>query len=60
MDLWATPAVDLARMIRSRELSAAELLAAVLARIEAVNPAVNAIVTLAPEQASGIMALDGG
>jgi len=38
-------------MIRSRELSAAELLEAVLARIEAVNPSVNAIVTLAPEQA---------
>ena len=44
-------AVDLARMIRSRELSAAELLEATLARIEAVNPAVNAIVTLAAEQA---------
>ena len=38
-------------MIRARELSAAELLEAVLARIEAVNPAVNAIVTLAAEQA---------
>ena len=51
MDLCATPAVDLARMIRARELSAAELLEAVLARIEAVNPSVNAIVTLAVEQA---------
>jgi amidase len=51
MDLCATPAVDLARLIRSRELSAAELLAAVLARIEAVNPSLNAIVTLAAEQA---------
>jgi amidase len=38
-------------MIRSRELSAAELLEASLARIEAVNPAVNAIVTVAAEQA---------
>jgi amidase len=56
MDLCATQAVDLARMIRSRELSAAELLAAVLARIEAVNPAVNAIVTLAPEQAASAAA----
>ena len=56
MDLCATPAVDLARMIRSRELSAAELLAAVLARIERVNPAVNAIVTLAPEQAAAAAA----
>ena len=38
-------------MIRSRELSATELLGVVLARIEAVNPSVNAIVTLAAEQA---------
>jgi amidase len=51
MDLCTTSAVDLARMIRSRELSATELLAAVLARIEAVNPSVNAIVTIAAEQA---------
>jgi amidase len=43
-------------MIRSRELSAAELLEAVLARIEAVNPAVNAIVTLAAEQARAVAA----
>ena len=51
MDLCAARAVDLARMIRSRELSAAELLEAVLARVEAVNPSVNAIITLAAEQA---------
>jgi len=56
VDLYATPAVDLARMIRSRELSATELLAAVLARIEAVNPPVNAIVTLAPEPARAVAA----
>ena len=52
MDLCLTPAVDLARMIRARQLSAAELLAAVLAQIEAVNPRLNAIVTLAAEQAA--------
>jgi amidase len=56
MDLCATSAVDLARMIRSGELSATELLAAVLARIEAVNPPVNAIVTLAPEPARAVAA----
>ncbi len=50
MDLCATPAVELARLIRARELSAAELLGAVLARIADANPAVNAIVTLAAEQ----------
>ena len=61
MDLCATPAVELARLIRARELSAAELLAAVLARIDEVNPAINAIVTLAAEQASAVAArLDAG
>ncbi len=44
-------AVELASMIRRRELSARELLDACLARIEAVNPVVNAVVTLVPEQA---------
>src|SRR5580692_676500 len=56
MDLCATPAVDLARLIRSRQLSAAELLQAVLARIQAVNPSLNAIVTLAAEQARAVAA----
>jgi amidase len=52
VDLCAIPATGLARLIRSRELSAAELLTAVLARIDEVNPALNAIVTLAAEQAA--------
>ena len=56
MDLCATPAVELARLIRSRELSATELLTAVLARIDEVNPAINAIVTLAAEQAFAVAA----
>jgi len=51
MDLCVTPAVDLARMLRSRELSARELLTAFLDRIDRLNPEINAIVTLAPEQA---------
>jgi amidase len=54
VDLCVTAAVDLARMIRSRELSAAELLEAVLARVDAVNPAVNAIITLAAERARAV------
>lgn len=45
-------AVALAAMIRSGELSARELLEACLARIEAVNPQLNAVVTLVPEMAS--------
>lgn len=44
-------AVELAGMIRRREVSARELLAASLARIDAVNPVVNAIVTLVPDMA---------
>src|SRR5690348_17724091 len=56
MDRFATPAVELARLIRVRELSAAELLTAVLARIASANPAVNAIVTLAAEQAQAAAA----
>jgi amidase len=51
VDLCWTPAVELARLLRARSLSATELLTAVLARIEAVNPPVNAVVTLAVEQA---------
>lgn len=45
-DLCFTPAVELAAMVRRREVSARELLAAHLQRIDATNPAVNAIVTL--------------
>ena len=51
MDLYETPAVDLARMLRSRQLSARELLTAFLDRIDRINPEINAIVTLAAEEA---------
>jgi amidase len=50
-DLCALTAVDLAARIRARQLSAREVMAAHLARIERVNPAVNAIVTLVAERA---------
>jgi amidase len=50
-DLCFTPAVELARLLRSRELSARELLDAFLSRIHRVNPRLNAIVTLAEERA---------
>ena len=50
-ELWERTAVDLAAMIRRRQVSARELLAATLARIDEVNPTVNAIVTLVPEMA---------
>jgi amidase len=44
MDLLTLPAHGLRDRLRMRELSAAELLDATLARIEAVNPVVNAVV----------------
>lgn len=50
-DLCYLSAVELASRIRRQELSARELVAANLARIEQVNPKVNAVVTLVAEQA---------
>ena len=44
-------AVEMARLIRAKKLSAREALAAHLTQIERVNPKVNAIVTLVPELA---------
>jgi amidase len=46
------PATELARRIRTKELSAREVLTAHLERIEAVNPAVNALVTITAERAA--------
>jgi amidase len=45
-------ATEMAALIRSRQLSSREVLAAHLAQIERVNPAVNAIVTRDAERAS--------
>lgn len=50
-DLCFTPAVELARRIRSRELSPVELLDAVLARVAAVDGGLHAFVTLDAERA---------
>lgn len=50
-ELCFLPAVDLARMIRAREASALEVMQAHLQQIELLNPQLNAIVTLLPEQA---------
>jgi amidase len=44
-------ATELAQLIRTKQLSATEVMKAHLAQIDAVNPIVNAIVTLLPEQA---------
>ena len=50
-DICRLSAVELARRIRAKDLSAREVVAAHLAQIERVNPGVNAIVTLVAEQA---------
>jgi len=50
-ELCFQTASDLARRIRTREVSAREVVEAHLAQIERVNPQVNAIVTLLPERA---------
>ncbi|HSR26699.1 MAG TPA: amidase family protein [Candidatus Eisenbacteria bacterium] len=50
-ELCFTPATELARMIRTRELSPVELLDAVLARVEGIDPLVHAFVTLDAERA---------
>jgi len=49
-------AVEMARLIRSKKLSAREALAEHLKQIERVNPKVNAIVTLVPELAAAAAA----
>src|SRR4051812_27519772 len=49
-------AVDMARLIRTKKLSAREALAAHLEQIACVNPKVNAIITLVPEMAAAAAA----
>ena len=48
-ELGFTPAIELARLIRTKALSPVELTRAVLERIERVNPAVNAFCTVTPD-----------
>ncbi len=48
-DICFLSALEMARLIRAKKLSAREALAAHLQQIERVNPKVNAIVTLVPE-----------
>jgi amidase len=50
-ELWGKSAVELAAMIRDREVSSREVVQAHLDRIGAVNPHLNAIVRLLPDQA---------
>lgn len=50
-DLCFTSAVDLAAMIRTKKVSAREVMQAHLAQIERVNPKVNSVVTLVADRA---------
>ena len=50
-ELCFTPATDLVRMIRRKDVSVTEVMEAHLAQVDRVNPAVNAIVTYHPDQA---------
>jgi len=62
-DLWRLSAAELASLIKSKKVSAKEAAAAALARLDAVNPKINAVVDHKPAevlaQASGIDAAIG-
>jgi amidase len=47
-DLWRLSAADLAALIKSRKVSAKEAASAALARLDAVNPSINAVVDHRP------------
>jgi len=50
-DLWRLTAAETAALIRSRGATATEVTRAALGRLDAVNPALNAVVQQMPEQA---------
>ncbi len=47
-DLWRLPAKDIVALIRSKKISAKEAASAALARLDAVNPFINAVVDHRP------------
>jgi amidase len=49
-DLWRLSAADLAALIRSKQISAKDAATDALARLEAVNPAINAVIDHRPEE----------
>ena len=49
-DLWRRSAGDLAKAIAAREISSLDVVEAHLARIEAVNPQVNAVVRVLADE----------
>jgi amidase len=51
VDICSFSGIELAQLIRARTLSARDVVGAYLTRLERINPAVNAIVTVAADQA---------
>ena len=49
-DLWRLSAAEMASLIRSKKVSAKEAATAALARLDAVNPKINAVVDHRPEE----------
>nr|WP_272148457.1 amidase family protein [Burkholderia cepacia] len=47
--LWQLSAIEIAKRVRHREVSAREVADATLARLDAVNPAINAVVEHRPD-----------
>ena len=48
-DLWRLSAADLATLVKSKKVSAREAAKAGLARLDAVNPQLNAVIDHRPE-----------
>src|ERR1700754_810161 len=48
-DIWRLPAHELAGLIRAKQVSAKQAASAALARLDAVNPAINAVVDHRPD-----------
>src|ERR1700761_9144826 len=49
-DIWRLPAKELAGLIRTRKVSAKEAASSALARLDAANPAINAVVDHRPDE----------
>ena len=49
-DLWRLSAAELAALVKSRKVSAREAAGAALARLDAVNPKINAVIDHRPEE----------
>ena len=56
-EIWQLSATELAQRIARRQLSSAEVVDAHLARIDAVNPALNAVVRVLADEARAAAAL---